>query len=256
MNRIDHLFEKKPGNLLSIYFPAGFPEMNDTLSILKNLQSAGIDMAEIGIPFSDPMADGPVIQQASKHALDNGMSLKILFEQIKNFRNEIHIPVLLMGYFNPVLQFGMTEFLARCENTGIDGVILPDLPFEIFEKQYSALFAKYHVHFIPLITPSTSVERMESIVSKATSFIYAVTSPAVTGHSLKQSESLTGYLKKLKEINKPVLAGFGIRTQKQFENICQYINGCIIGTAFIEQIREYKDLQQDIQNFINQIRNV
>lgn len=254
MNRIDHLFQSKPKNILSIYFPAGFPKLNNTTSILKTLQKSGIDLAEIGIPFSDPIADGPVIQQASKQALDNGISLKILFDQLNGFRNEINIPVLLMGYLNPVLQFGVEEFLIKCERTGIDGVILPDLPFEFFEKQYADAFQKHNIHFIPLITPSTSAERMESIVKKATSFIYAVTSPAVTGNSLKQSESLNVYLKKLKELNKPILAGFGIRNAKQFENICQYINGCIIGTAFIEQIRDSTNLQYVIRNFVNQIR--
>jgi tryptophan synthase alpha chain len=254
MNRIDKLFQTKSKNILSIYFPAGFPELDSTVEILKGLQQAEIDLVEIGIPFSDPIADGPVIQQASKQALDNGMSVKILLNQLKSFRDEINIPAILMGYFNPVLQFGVEDFLVKCEATGIDGIILPDLPFEIFEKKYAEQFKKYDIHFIPLITPSTSDERIELIVNKATSFIYAVTSPAVTGNSLAQSEGLSLYLEKLRKINKPVLAGFGIRNAEQFENICEYVNGGIIGTAFIEHIHESENFYSGIKKFVKQIR--
>lgn len=255
MDRITDLFQQKKNNILSIYFTAGYPSLTDTKLILKNLQESGADMVEIGIPFSDPLADGPVIQQSSKQALQNGMTLKLLFEQLHHFREEINMSVILMGYLNPVLQFGMEAFLQQCKDTGIDGVILPDMPLQEYEEQYQSLFEKYEMNIIFLVTPETSDERLKKIDSLSKGFVYAVSSSSTTGKD-KDMEKQINYFKRLKDarLQNPVLVGFGIKDKNTFETACRYTNGAIIGTAYIKALHNSKDIAEATSAFIQQVK--
>lgn len=256
MNRIDQLFQDKEQEILNIYYTAGFPGLEDTLSILKSLQESGADMVEIGIPFSDSLADGPVIQESNQQALKNGMSLVLLFEQLKDFRQNIHIPVILMGSLNPVLQFGMENFLVACKDTGIDGVILPDLPLVEFEEKYKRPFTHQNVHCIFLVTPETSDERLKNIDFLCSGFIYAVSSSSTTGKD-KDINLQENYFKRLQQNNlkNPVLVGFGIKDKHTFDAACKYSNGAVIGTAFIKTISQDNDLAMSISSFIKQIKS-
>ncbi|TAM93683.1 MAG: tryptophan synthase subunit alpha [Chitinophagaceae bacterium] len=254
MNRINHLFQQKGKDILNIYYTAGFPQLNDTLTILENLQQSGADMVEIGIPFSDSLADGPVIQESNQQALKNGMSLHLLFHQLKDFRNVIHIPVILMGSLNPVLQFGMENFLIACKNTGVDGVILPDLPVSEYENNYRQIFESAGVHCIFLITPETSEERLQKIDDLSTGFIYAVSSSSTTGKE-KDIQKQSAYFQRLgnEKLKNPVLVGFGIKDKNTFEAACQYTNGAVIGTAFIKALQAAGDIENNIHQFVNGI---
>lgn len=255
MNRIVQLFQQKKDHIFSIYFTAGYPALTDTRVILKSLQESEADMVELGFPFSDPLADGPVIQQSSKQALENGMTLKLLFEQLYNFREEINMPVILMGYLNPVLQFGMEAFLQQCKDTGIDGVILPDMPLQEYEEQYLSLFEKYDVNIIFLVTPETSDERLKKIDSLSKGFIYAVSSSSTTGKD-KDMEKQINYFKRLNEaqLQNPVLVGFGIKDKNTFETACRYTNGAIIGTAYIKALHNSKNIPEATHIFIQQVK--
>jgi tryptophan synthase alpha chain len=255
MNRIDELFRQKKNNVLNIYYTAGFPQLNDTMVILENLQKAGADMVEIGIPFSDSLADGPVIQESNQQALKNGMSLKLLFEQIKDFRQTIHIPVILMGSLNPVLQFGMENFVQTCKHTGIDGIILPDLPVAEYEKHYRELFENHDVHAVFLITPETKEGRLQKVDALSRGFIYAVSSSSTTGRE-KDMQKQADYFKRLQQMHlkNPVLVGFGIKDQATFDAACQYTNGAVIGTAFIKTLQESGNIENTISSFIQQIK--
>lgn len=254
MSRLETIF-KNNKKILSLYFTAGYPNLSDTVSILKYTQEAGVDLVEIGMPFSDPLADGPVIQASGLKALQNGMSLEKLFEQLEGFREEVSIPVVLMGYINPVLQFGMEEFLQSCEKVGIDAVILPDLPLDIYEKEYKSLFQKHRVEFVALVTPETTKERLEEIDRIASGFIYAVSSSSTTG-SNQDWEKLDAYFMNLRDskLKNPVMTGFGVKDKASFENASRYTNGAIIGTAFIKQLSENKDnLEEAVKNFVGGI---
>ena len=200
-NRIDLLFETKKKNILSIYFTAGFPRLNDTVEIIQQLQKNGADLVEIGIPFSDPTADGPVIQHSNETALKNGMSLRLLFEQLKDIRNTINIPLILMGYFNPVLQFGVEEFCKKCNDTGIDGVILPDLPLEEYEDRYQELFKNYSLQNILLITPQTSDARILKIDASSSGFVYIVSSASTTGAGKKVKDFHKDYFERIHKMD-------------------------------------------------------
>jgi tryptophan synthase alpha chain len=256
MNRINGLFQNKPGEILSIYFTAGHPTLNSTADIIKHLAICGADMIEIGMPFSDPMADGPIIQQSSDKALKNGMSLKLLFEQLKDIRKEVNIPLLLMGYLNPVLQFGINNFCRKCAETGIDGIILPDLPLEIFEEEYKDLFEKHYLHKVFLISPQTSELRIRRIDAISNGFIYMVSASSTTGVKGSFSEEQTGYFRRLKamKLKNPRMIGFGISSHQGFSTACQYAHGAIIGSAFIKMLGEKGYDKENIRDFINGIR--
>ena len=256
MNRINKLFQTRSGNILSIYFTAGYPLVDSTAGIIKDLAMAGVDMIEIGMPFSDPLADGPVIQKSSEVALRNGMSINLLFRQLTNIRREVTIPLILMGYLNPVLKFGMEKFCRKCAETEIDGVILPDLPPEVYLEQYSRLFEKYNLNNIFLISPQSDYERIRMIENISRSFIYMVSSSSVTGVKGKFSGIQLSYFKRVKEmkLNNPLLIGFGISDHETFINACKYAGGAIIGSAFVKELGEDGDIADKIYKFVKGIR--
>ncbi len=237
-NRINSLFDKKPGQILSVYFTAGYPEHDDTVPIIRLLEESGVDLIEIGIPFSDPTADGPIIQQSSERALKNGMTMEKLFEQLKDIRNEIKVPLILMGYFNPVLQYGVERFCRHCRESGIDGVILPDLPPEEYFENYQALFEASGLHNILLITPQTSDHRIREIDQLCSGFIYMVSSSSTTGTGKKVEDFRTDYFERVAGLNlkNPRLIGFGISDKATFDNACRFASGAIIGSAFVKAL--------------------
>ena len=240
MNRINKVFNKKK-NLLSIYFTAGFPDINDTLKIIKELDKSQVDMIEIGLPFSDPLADGPTIQKSSEKALSNGMTTNLLFDQLKDLRKISDIPVVIMGYFNPILQYGIEKFCSNCKDLGIDGLIIPDLPADIFKKNYKIIFEKYKLNMMFLITPQTSNERINLIDDLSKGFIYMVSSYSVTGAKDSFDKYQIEYFKRIKKLNlsNPLLIGFGISNKKTFQAACQNSNGAIIGSAYIKYIENH-----------------
>ncbi|GEP50777.1 tryptophan synthase alpha chain [Flavobacterium noncentrifugens] len=253
MNRIQNKLSQNK-KLLSIYFTAGYPKINDTVSIIQELEKSGVDMIEIGLPFSDPLADGPTIQASSTAALQNGMTTKLLFEQLRTIRESIQIPLLIMGYFNPILQFGVAEFCRKCSETGIDGLIIPDLPVDIYEKEYKSTFEKFGLTNVFLITPQTSDERIRFIDSISNGFIYMVSSSSVTGSSDGFSEIQTNYFKRISEMNlkNPLIVGFGINNKKTFEQATKATSGAIIGSAFVKHLT--KNGISKIDSFISGIR--
>lgn len=238
MNRIDHLFQNKKQNILSIYFPAGYPNLNDTVPNLELLQNSGVDMVEIGIPFSDPLADGSAIQAAAKQALDNGMKLRLLFEQLKSVRKTVSMPLILMGYWNTIYNYGVENFLKDCEKVGIDGLIVPDLPLEEFELHYKTKFEAYGIYNVLLACPETEEIRLQKLISSTQGFLYLVSSSATTGGSIKVNEKQKNYFDRIKQIETPSLIGFGINNKASFEYACQYANGAIVGTAFIKALEK------------------
>ncbi|RXQ93929.1 tryptophan synthase subunit alpha [Ancylomarina salipaludis] len=249
MNRIDNLFQNKKQDILSIYFPAGYPNLNDTVSNLELLQKNGVDMVEIGIPFSDPLADGSAIQAASKQALDNGMTLSLLFEQLSSVRKTVSIPLLLMGYWNTIYRYGVDLFLQDCQKVGIDGLIIPDLPLEEFEEHYKSDFHKYGIYNVLLACPETDEARFKNLANASQGFLYLVSSSATTGGSLKTSEKQKDYFNRIKMIETPSLIGFGIANRNNFEYACQFANGAIVGTAFIKAL-EKNQAQEFIKDLI------
>jgi len=254
MNRIKKLFSDKKKNIVSIYFTAGFPQLNDTNTILNALQKHGADLIEIGMPYSDPLADGPVIQYSSMIALHNGITIKKLFEQLRDCRSNIHLPLILMGYLNPVLQYGIEKFCSNAHDAGIDGIILPDLPVHEYETEYKKLFEKHKLDFIFLITPETSVNRKRKIDAISKGFIYAVSSSSITGTD-KNISAQEEYFKRLKymRLKNPVMIGFGIKDNKTFSQACKHAAGAIIGTAYIKAIENSNDIDADTQKFLNSI---
>jgi tryptophan synthase alpha chain len=253
-NRIDQLFARKQHRVLNIYCTAGFPELNDTLPVMTALQKHGADLIELGMPFSDPLADGPVIQDSSTRALKNGMSLHKLFEQLKGFRDTIQVPVILMGYLNPVLTFGVEAFCAKCAEVGVDGVIVPDLPMAEYEQEYRPVFEKYNLHLIFLVTPETSDERIYKLDSLSKGFLYAVSSSSTTGKDkdMKDQQAYFNRLASLK-LKNPVLVGFGIKDKATFEAATAHTNGAIIGTAFIRAVENSHNIDETVKTFISGI---
>lgn len=238
MNRINKLFQEKK-NILSIYYTAGYPNLGDTVAIAEELERSGADLLEIGFPYSDPVADGPIIQASSKTALDGGMTLKLLFEQLKDLRKTVSIPVLLMGYVNPMLQYGVANFCKSCAEVGVDGCIVPDLPMVEYEELYSGVFKDNGLTNIFLVTPQTSTERIRKIDGLSNGFIYLLSSSATTGQNLQVSENTEAYFSRIAEmkLNNPTMIGFGISSKETFDKACQYANGAIIGSAFVKNLK-------------------
>jgi len=258
INRIDQLFNEKDREVLSIYITAGYPGIDDTPRLLKALQQNGADMVEIGIPFSDPLADGPVIQQSSQISLQNGMTLNLLFNQLKEIRESVSIPLVMMGYLNPVLQMGMEQFLSRCRDTGIDGVIIPDLPPAEYETHYRDLFKKYGIYHSLLITPHTGEKRIERIAALSEGFLYLVAAASTTGARTSVKEHQLDYFRRLKEMKLqiPGLIGFGISNRSTFLTACNYARGAIIGSAFIKALGAENSLtlEERVERFIGDIK--
>ena len=254
-NRINQLFETKKENILSVYFTAGYPNLNDTAEIIRLLEKHGADLIEIGMPFSDPTADGPTIQKSSERALKNGMNLELLFEQLAEIRKTVKIPLVLMGYINPVLQYGIESFCSKCAEIGIDGTILPDLPLEEYEEHYKEYFINNNLHNIMLITPQTSEKRIRQIDAVSSGFIYMVSSASVTGAGKRVEDFQQDYFERIQkmQLKNPRLIGFGISDKSTFENACKYASGAIIGSAFIKSLQNKIALEERISSFINQI---
>ena len=252
-NRIRQALSK-PGKLLSIYFTAGFPNLEDTVPILRELEAAGADMVEIGLPFSDPLADGPTIQQSSTRALQNGMTTARLFQQLREVRQEVSLPLILMGYFNPVLQYGVEAFCRRCAEVGIDGLILPDLPLDIYEREYRPVFEKYGLSMVFLISPQTSAARIRQIDAASDSFIYMVSSASTTGVQEGFGQAQDAYFERIQAmgLQHPQLVGFGIGDAASFEAATRRAKGAIIGSAFIRLLSEQG--VAGIRGFIKQIK--
>ena len=253
MNRIQSKLQENK-KLLSIYFTAGFPEINDTVSIIKELENCGVDMIEIGLPFSDPLADGPVIQASSTQALRNGMTTSMLFTQLENIRETVKVPLLIMGYFNPILQDGVESFCRKCQETGIDGLIIPDLPVDIYEEQYQKLFEKYGLLNVLLITPQTSEKRIRFIDSVSNGFIYMVSSSSITGNQSDFGQTQSVYFERIAALNlrNSQIAGFGIHDKLSYELATKNTNGAIIGSAFINHLQGNGIM--GISDFISSIR--
>jgi tryptophan synthase alpha chain len=256
MNRINQLFETSPKNLLSVYFCAGHPKLEGTAEIIRTLEKSGINMIEIGIPFSDPMADGIVIQNASTKALRNGMSLNLLFEQLQSIRQDTSIPLLLMGYLNPIMQFGFERFCRKCSECGIDGMIIPDLPFRDYQEHYQSIAKRYNLCMIMLITPETNEERIREIDRNTNGFIYMVSSAATTGAQQNFDEQKQAYFKRIKEmqLQNPRMVGFGISNRATFEAACRYASGAIVGSRFVSLLEEENNAERAVKRLIEGLK--
>lgn len=254
LNRFQALFSKKKERVLNVYCTAGYPSKESTMEVLSSLQYAGADIIELGMPYSDPLADGEVIQESSLVSLQQGMSLELLFDQLKGMRNTIHVPVILMGYMNPVLQYGFERFCSEAKAVGVDGLILPDLPEYEFEKIYSNIIRENNLNFIFLVTPETSVERIKKLDELSSGFLYAVSSSSTTGSQINANE-VEEYLKRLQSynLNNPVLVGFGIKDKESFNRACKYANGAIIGSAYIRALSKGNPIQQTTEEFLSEI---
>jgi len=254
MSRLQDLFQQKKKRVLNMYCTAGYPELNSTVDVMQNLQDAGADMLELGMPYSDPLADGPVIQASASKALANGMTIATLFKQLENFRTSIHVPVVLMGYMNPVLQYGFERFCAAAAAVGIDGLILPDLPLYEWETEYGAILKKYNLDFIFLVTPETSEARIRKLDAASSGFLYAVSSSSTTGGTINLA-ALENYLQRLQamHLKNPVLVGFGIKDKKTFDTACNYAQGAIIASAYIKALEQQPDVKQTTRQFLNAV---
>lgn len=255
MNRLHELFNTKKEPLLSLYFTAGYPELNSTVDIAEAVEKAGADFIEIGFPYSDPLADGPVIQHSSLVSLQNGMNLQLLFEQLKELRKRVTIPVLLMGYVNPVLQYGVEKFCDSCASVGVDGVIVPDLPMYEYEELYKDNFIGNNLSNIFLVTPQTSEERILKIDELSNGFIYLLSSSSTTGKNLKVSEEAEAYFSRIRAMNlkNPTMIGFGISDQASFNKAAEYTRGAIVGSAFVKFLGTENAMVR-IPEFIHSIR--
>lgn len=257
MNKLQQKLNDKKENLLTIYFTAGYPQLNDTGTIIKELEAAGADLVEVGMPFSDPVADGPTIQQSNLKALQNGMSLKVLFEQLKAIKNEVNIPILLMGYINPVWKYGVENFMASCSESGVSGLILPDIPLDEYLGSYQALYRKYDLSSVFLITPQSNDERIRAYDEACNGFIYMVSSASTTGAGKTvDREKQLDYFKRVKslQLKNPTQIGFNIKDRSSFEYATQHANGGIIGSAFIKKLTEAGELKTKVNDFVRSIR--
>lgn len=254
MSRLKQLFEKKNERILNVYCTAGYPQLDSTVRVMKALQSSGADIIELGMPYSDPLADGPVIQASSAKALQNGMTITTLFNQLKDFRGEISVPVVLMGYLNPLLQYGFEKFCAKAAEVGVDGLIIPDIPIFEYENEYAVVVKKHGLNYIFLVTPETSEERIKKLDSLSSGFLYAVSSSSITG-SNKDFSPVESYLQRLKELKlaNPILVGFGIKDKATFDAASKYTAGAIIGSAYIKAIENEEDIENATRKFINSV---
>lgn len=254
-NRLTKRLNTQSKNILNIYFTAGYPNLNDTVSIIEYLEKAGVDLVEVGMPFSDPLADGPTIQMSNGIALQNGIHIPVILNQLQNIRQSVDIPIILMGYLNPLLQYGMEAFCKQCGTIGIDGLIIPDLPLNIYMQKYQAIFEHHQLSNICLITPRTSPKRIQQIDEQSSGFIYAVSSNSTTGNqSVKVEQSTFFECLRNMSLKNPVLTGFNIKDKTSFDNACKYTNGAIIGSAFINHLKEAGNLETAINNFVKSIR--
>lgn len=257
MNRIDKLFKDKKHNVLSVFYTAGFPKLNDTIVIAKELEQAGADIIEIGIPFSDPVADGPTIQASSKLALDNGMNVKLLLEQVKVVRNEVVIPIVLMGYLNPVLQYGIENFFTDAAAAGVDGLILPDMPLDEYQTNYKSIADAVGLKIIFLISPTTSEARIRLIDEVSSGFVYAVSSSSTTGAKSGFTQEQQAYFAKLQtlKLKNPFLIGFGISDNQTFLQAAAHANGAIVGSAFVNLLKDSNNFSRDIDTFVKNLKS-
>jgi tryptophan synthase alpha chain len=253
MNRINQKLQEDK-KLLSIYFTAGYPNLNDTVSVIQNLEKSGVDMIEIGLPFSDPLADGPTIQASSTASLDNGMTSEVLFNQLKDIRKTVSIPLIIMGYFNPMMQYGVEAFCKKCAEIGIDGLIIPDLPVQDYNENYKSIFEKYGLINVFLITPQTSDERIRFIDSISNGFIYMVSSASVTGAQNSFGSTQSEYFNRIAAMNlkAPQIVGFGISNAETFQQATVSAKGAIIGSAFVKHLTEHGI--DKIDEFISSIK--
>ncbi|MBE6322823.1 MAG: tryptophan synthase subunit alpha [Bacteroidales bacterium] len=256
MNRINKLFKEKGNNILSVYFTAGYPNLNDTVEIIKQLSSKGVDLIEIGVPFSDPLADGPVIQHSSQVALKNGMSVKLLFEQLKDIRKVTDIPLVLMGYVNPIIHFGFENFCQKAQEVGIDGFIIPDLPMLEYQREFKPVSDKYGIENVFLITPETSAERIRVVDENTNAFIYMVSSASTTGVQKSFEGAKEEYFNRIKSMNlkNPAMIGFGISNKQTFESACKYSSGAIIGSAFIKSLDETSSVSEAVDLLLKKLK--
>jgi len=257
LNRITKAFIENSKKNLAVYFTAGFPKLESTIPVLQALEKAGVDFVEIGMPYSDPIADGTTIQMSNEKSLALGMSIHLLFAQLKDMRKSVSVPVLLMGYLNPVLQYGIENFCQKCKEVGIDGLILPDLPIREYQLHYKQIFEKYGILNTFLVTPQTSEERIKQIDEQSTGFIYLVSSSSITGSKSGISHEQEQYFIRIKDMNlsKPQMIGFGISSRESFSMACQFADGAIIGSAFINILAQTQDLENDILKFVKSIKD-
>jgi tryptophan synthase alpha chain len=255
-NRIDQLFERKKKNILSVFFTAGYPEKNNSLNLIECLDEAGTDMVEVGIPFSDPSADGPMIQESSAIALRNGITLQKIFSDLELLRKKTQIPVLFMGYLNSMMQFGLENFYKKCFEVGVDGLIIPDLPISEYLIHHKRYAEYYNIHLVYLITPQTSNERIKEIDKISKGFIYLVSTNATTGTNKGIESSLDEKFKEIKDLKlqNSILMGFGIKGNKEFIKACSLVNGAIVGSSFISMLKSSTDLKSDISNFVSSVK--
>lgn len=256
MNGIKKLFATKPSGILSVFYTGGFPQLNSTKEIAIALEASGADIIEIGIPFSDPVADGPAIQESNKMALHNGMNLKLLLTQVKEIRQDVSVPIILMGYLNPVLQYGVEKFCYDCASAGVDGLILPDMPLQVYQSEYQSHFEKAGLCNTFLISPTTSVERIRQIDEQTEGFIYAVSASSTTGAKRDFDPQQIEYFKQLKSMNlkNPFLIGFGIYNQDTFQAACDYGSGGIVGSAFISMLKSSSNIVDDVALFVKNLK--
>jgi tryptophan synthase alpha chain len=256
MNRIKKLFQDKKKDILSVFITAGYPQIDSLLPILEELQANGVDMVEIGMPFSDPIADGPTIQMSNTVALDNGMNMHLLFEQLQNLREKIHIPIILMGYVNPAMQYGFNEFLKSSKEVGVDGLIIPDLPLREYKELYINEFKANDLQNVFLVTPQTSDEKIQLIDSLSDSFIYVVSTYSITGSKNEFNQDQLDYFKRVSDMNlkNPCVVGFGIHNKTTYAQACQHLNGAIIGSAFIVALKDSKDVRATTKAFVQSIK--
>jgi len=258
MNKLLKVFEDKKNNILSVYFSAGYPRLEDTMIIMKSLQKGGADLIEVGIPFSDPVADGPTIQESNKIALDNGITLKKIIEQLITVNDEMQIPVILMGYLNPIYQYGVEKFCADCQKAGVSGLIIPDLPIKEYNDTYKSVFEQYGLSNIFLITPQTTDVRIREIDKISNAFIYMVSSSSTTGAKKGLTDEQVNYFIRVREmeLRSPLLIGFGISDNQSFKQASQYANGAIIGSAFIKVLEESTDIENDIITYVHSVKGI
>ena len=254
-NRLSRLF-RETKNILNIYVTAGFPRLNNTVEIVKQLEQSGVDMVEIGMPFSDPMADGPTIQNSSEVAIKNGITLNLIFDQIAEIRKTVSIPIVMMGYYNQVLQYGDIAFFEKAKTVGVDGFILPDLPLDTYQKKYKLLLNSLELDCIFLITPQTTTERIKLIDQESSGFLYVVSSYSITGSKNDIKQAQIDYFKRIKALNltNPKLIGFGISNKATFDTACEYAEGAIIGSAFIKALKNSKNVKETIKEYIEGIK--